>query len=188
MNIIEEKDDLWNALLGGDRKALEEIYVTYAPELINYGYRITSNKEVIKDCVQDLFVGIWNSREKLVPTTSIRFYLFRALRNRMLRYLEREEGRLTSLDDSAYDKGYMLNDDEEEYYRVSKFEISLPQAIAHLPERQREIIQLRFYHDFEIEEITEIMSISNQSVRNTLYKAIFKLRDVLSSKSNNLEI
>jgi RNA polymerase sigma factor (sigma-70 family) len=187
LKIVADRDNLWNAFLDGDRKAFEEIYVSYVQELINYGYRITNNRELIKDSVQELFVSIWNSRDNLGNTTSIRFYLFRSLRNRLMRQLQREEGRIISTADNDFKEcDYeVIIDNDEEYYRVARFELSLPYAIDQLPARQREVIQLRFYHDFEIEEITEIMSISNQSVRNTLHKAIFRLRNILNSKNTD---
>lgn len=184
MKIVEDKDDLWSALLRGEKAAFEEIYRTYAQELINYGYRITSNREVIKDCVQDLFVNLWSTKENLGTTTSIRFYLFRSLRNRLIRQLQREEGRNVFMtdDDLEEEVHFKIMENSEEYYQIDKYEFALKSAIERLPERQREIIQLRFYHDFEIEEIMEIMDISNQSVRNTLYKAVERLRAVLISQ------
>ncbi|MGD1890617.1 MAG: RNA polymerase sigma factor [Cyclobacteriaceae bacterium] len=58
----------------------------------------------------------------------------------------------------------------------------LQKAIASLPERQREVIYLRYYNSFSFEEIAGIMKIDIRSAQNLTYKALAKLRVALSTK------
>lgn len=82
---------LWNAFREGNREAFERIYALYAEELVSYAQRVTTNIQLIEDSVHDLFVELWQSRANLSGTDSIKFYLFRALRNKIHRIQQRDE-------------------------------------------------------------------------------------------------
>ena len=168
---------LWNRFRKGDSQAFGSIYRMHITELLSYGYRITSNRQLIKDSIHDLFLHIWLHREKLSETDSIKYYLFRSLRNRILqapsvssRVLE--EFRFDELlaETSVEDQ---LIEQETHSAQLSQ----LKQAIDRLPKRQQEVIQLRYFHAFSLEEISSVMQMNNQSVRNLLHRAILHLRN-----------
>jgi RNA polymerase sigma factor (sigma-70 family) len=179
--IVQTTDSqLWESFKKGDQETFSLIYEQYIDELLIYGYRITNNKQLIKDSIQDLFLGLWNSRERISGTDSIRFYLFRSLRNRILRNIEKQK-EISVSDISFYHNVAELSiedsliDSEQE----SQTATTLRNAIAKLSKRQQEVIQLRYYHNFSNPQICEIMHISNQSVRNLLSKSLLQLRESL---------
>jgi RNA polymerase sigma factor (sigma-70 family) len=147
--------------------------------LLSYGYRVTSNSQLIKDSIHDLFLHLWLHRENLSETDSIKFYLYRSLRNRILQNLENKRDIslanagpvLDSIIDDFIGEGMLIDKEteREQTFRLQK-------AIEQLPKRQQEVIQLRYQHDFTLEQIADMMHISNQSVRNHLHRAITQLR------------
>lgn len=170
---------LWSAFQHGDQEAFASIYQKYIDELLSYGYRVTSDRQLIRDSIQDLFLNIWQRREHLATTDSIKFYLFRSLRNRIVRNLEKYPERLHAdiglVADLAGERsdfdGGMLSDEGP----ADSFE-KLAEALNRLSPRQREVIQLRYLHGFSLEEVSEMMHMNNQSVRNLLHRAITHLR------------
>ena len=169
--------DLWLAFQKGDRASFAQIYQCHIDDLLNYGYRVTPNKQLIKDSIQDLFLHLWIHRENLTTTTSIKFYLFRALRNRILRNsdhltspLDNHEAILNTLVDLPTD--YHLILEETETQQTER----LQNAINGLSPRQKEVIIFRYQYEFSLEEISEIMQLTNQSVRNVLHRAVSQLR------------
>lgn len=83
---------LWDDFLAGNRKAYACMYERYAKLLYNYGYKIAQNRQLTEDCLQDLFLTILETRDRLSRTDSIKFYLMRSLRRdivRRLRYVGR---------------------------------------------------------------------------------------------------
>src|SRR5688500_7450186 len=84
-------DQLWSDFLQGDRTSFEGIYKQYIKDLLNYGYKVTCDRRLIEDSVQDLFFELWQSRGSLSRTTSIKFYLFRALRYKIVRNLKEDK-------------------------------------------------------------------------------------------------
>lgn len=170
--------ELWQAFKAGSREAFAQIYDRHIQDLLSYGYRVTSDRQLIKDSVQDLFLHLWRSREHLKDTDSIRFYLYRSLRNRIIRNSEKNNH--TAIDSAGLFENIIgelsFEDDLIANEQLTEQHLRLKHAIQQLPKRQQEIIQLRYYHDFNLEEISEIMDINNQSVRNLLHRAITELR------------
>ncbi len=80
---------LWKAFKSGDKSAFEKLYELYIDDLLSYGYRVTSDRQLIRDSIQDLFLHLWQTRSNLSDTDSIRFYLYRSLRNRIIRNMEK---------------------------------------------------------------------------------------------------
>ncbi len=170
--------ELWQAFKTGDKEAFSIIYKQNIDDLLSYGYRITSDRQLIRDSIQDLFLNLWQTRMNLNDTDSIRFYLYRSLRNKIIGDIRKNNH--TKIDSTNLFEDIIgalsIEDDLIELEQLSEQLIKLKRAIQKLPKRQQEIIQLRFYHDFSFDEIAEIMKINNQSVRNLLHRAISELR------------
>jgi RNA polymerase sigma-70 factor (ECF subfamily) len=176
-----DEQGLWKQFLLGNKDAFAFIYNRYADALAAYGYRISNDLPIVKDAIQDLFIELWRSKNNLSPVHSVKAYLFKALRYKLLRY-----GRLNLLYTSDDRLGDILTDDfsvetkisnrEEEYELAEKIAI----AIKKLSKRQQEAITLKFYHGFSNEQIAEIMSINCQSAANILHRALLALRNHFS--------
>lgn len=65
---LPEKD-IWDAFRNGNKEALELIYRKNINELFLYGMKIRGHEHLIKDCIQELFIELWNSKQNLSPTT-----------------------------------------------------------------------------------------------------------------------
>lgn len=174
--------DLWKKFRDGDRHAFALIYKIHISELLSYGYRVTSNQQLIKDSIHDLFLHIWLHKEHLSDTTSIKFYLFRSLRNRILQNLESSPELSGTFTDFTLETVLSDISWEDELIREETHTrqlVKLREAIERLPKRQQEAIQLRYFHSFGLDEISSVMEMNNQSVRNLLHRAITHLRGLL---------
>ncbi|HAO48307.1 MAG TPA: hypothetical protein DCR35_02750 [Runella sp.] len=175
--------ELWQAFKEGDRVAFAQLYNLHIEDLLSYGYRVTSDRQLIKDSIQDLFLHLWRSRQNLADTDSIRFYLYRSLRNRIVRNSEKNNH--SPIDSAGLFENIIgelsFEDDLIANEQLSEQHQRLKRAIHQLPRRQQEIIQLRYYHDFGLDEIGDMMHINPQSVRNLLHRAITELRECFSA-------
>ncbi|MPR36015.1 RNA polymerase sigma factor [Salmonirosea aquatica] len=175
-----QNKSLWNTFRQGDRTAFQRIYELHARELVSYGYRITSNVQLIEDSLHDLFIELWQSRENLSETDSIRFYLFRSLRNKIQRAQQQDVfHRATDVaqmhhlegEDEIIETQWIKTEGEEQLLR------QLKAGYAHLSPRQQQAIDLRFTHHFSNEEIARIMGINYQSACKFIYSALKVLRE-----------
>jgi RNA polymerase sigma factor (sigma-70 family) len=174
----EQRADLtWKAFKKGDKKAFAAIYRDHVRNLLNYGYKVTSDRRVIEDSIQDLFFELWKNRAGLSDTTSVRFYLFRALRYKIMRNLKSSAASvLQQLEEvpEAFDlshENYLIG------LEVQSLQMAhLKDLITKLPRRQQEAINLRYYHNFSNEEIARIMGVNYQSACKFLYSALKTLK------------
>lgn len=183
MPAYPERDlDLWDAFRQGDEQAFAQIYGSYVHVLYRYGLKITQDTSLIEDCIQDLFIELWDSRTRLGETDAIKFYLFRVMRRKVYKRLSSRSFTHSDLLEVASDitvDSYesLLIIDQESAAQKDR----LHQAMALLPARQREAVNLRFFHNFSYEQVADIMDINLQSVHNTIQKAMKLLRAHLAT-------
>lgn len=177
-NSNNQKHLLWSQFKNGSKNALESIYRNHINDLINYGYRITADADLIKDSIHDLFIELWKSRENLSDVVEPEFYLFKALRNKLYRalngasYVSLSEMKITS--DAFSTEFVELEIIEKEQNNIRN--ANLQHLINILPLRQHEVIYLRYYHNLSYESIAGIMGMNYQSVLNLMHRAIGNLR------------
>lgn len=175
----------WAAFKKGDSAAFAYLYSYFSRSLIQYGYRVSTDTDLIKDSVQDLFVELWKSRESLadVNAEGIQFYLFRALRNKI--NANRRRTFLTDADNIPEAIDEALSSEESIIYGESQSEqhLLIERAIQKLSKRQREVINLRFVNDFSHDEIAQIMQLNYQSVSNLLFTSLQSLRKIFKVSS-----
>jgi RNA polymerase sigma factor (sigma-70 family) len=170
---------LWTHFREGDKDALAEIYSDFVGVLYNYGYQICQDPFVVQDAIQDLFVDLWRMRATLSDAQSVKFYLFRSLRRRLHKAIEAQRS-TTHFEDNFGLSATLKEEetiDEAEYAQKIK---QLHQHITTLPPRQVEAIRLRFFEGFSLEQIADMMDMNEQSVRNSINRAIQKLRSTLT--------
>lgn len=145
--------------------------------LYNYGIKITSDNELVKDAIHDVFVDIWINRSNLNITKSFRFYALRSLRNRLIRKLKKSNTQTEiCFEDIIFQEPEPdLTEQGEKEKRLKE----IKENLNHLSNREREIIFLKFFNNFDHEEISSIMEISMESAYNYLSKAIKKLKRYL---------
>src|ERR1700685_3446958 len=100
MNMMPEAEQLrWSQFKEGDRDAFSAIYQQHICQLITYGLKLCPDEDLLKDQIQELFVELWHSRNNLAPVRSVKFYLFKALRYKLIRlekvrYLSQQSARI----------------------------------------------------------------------------------------------
>lgn len=172
MNPVFQPEKLWECFKEGDKAAFAEIYDKHIYVLLNYGSKISGNTAMVEDCIQDLFIDLWQSRARISSTTSIKFYLFKALRNRIYRHdggvleVELHEGYPAMQTEPCYEEQVIQMEVESLQMRV------LRKQVDELPARQKEAINLRYYHNFSNEEVARIMGVSYQSACKFIYAGL----------------
>ena len=168
---------LWQAFLHGEQEAFARILEIYYQALFSYGTKLTSDQELVKDGIHDLYLDLWQQRTQLGHVIAPKFYLLKALRYKLLRAQSRsgrESHELT--DEYDFEAEFTIEHQiiaqeatEENAQRVHLL-------LAQLSKRQREAIYLRFYQDLAYDEIAQMMGINYHSVVNLIYEAVRQLR------------
>jgi RNA polymerase sigma-70 factor (family 1) len=173
----QDNADSVNALVQGDEAVFAEIYKQNWQLMYQTAYRRTGDEEQAKDIVQDIFVRMWDQRESL-SIVSISAYLRTAVRYQVYNLIAREK-----ITDNYFKYLSELTDhskspDENIHYKelVEKFEVLLDR----MPEKRREIFQLRFEDELSTQRIAEKLNITQKTVQNQIIKAVHYLRTALA--------
>ena len=172
---------LLQRLQQNDEQALAAIMRKYYTALYNYGARFTNDDALVKDCIQEVFISLWQRRENAAGILSPRYYLLRAVKNKVLKSLHKHTINAGSIEsESAYD---FLQEFSVEKLIIDK-QMSEEQAtilrktMAQLSKRQHELIYLKFYQHLDHAQIAGLMNLNRQSVYNLLHETIQKLRSL----------
>ncbi|MFM9907740.1 MAG: RNA polymerase sigma factor [Chitinophagaceae bacterium] len=171
-------DSNWSRFRNGEVDALECIYRDNIKSMINYGLKITSDLDLIKDSIQDLFIELWKSRQNLSDTDQPKFYLFRVLRNKLSKVISHQSFVSEREMKLSFDSLHTEYVELEIVYKEQQVENNntLSQLLKKLPHRQQEAIYLRFYQNLPYEVIAATMNMNYQSVLNIMQRALKTLR------------
>jgi len=175
----EEDVRLWIILKEGGDHAFTHLYNQYFDCLCRYGKRITDDKELIEDSLQDLFVEIWRSRENLPAVHSVRYYLYKRLKRKIIKKLiDRRKAPLVNNVLEEYNFTIVFSKESElisQQFSECQ-QRKLLNALNALTRRQKEAITLRFYDGLTNQEVAGLLSMDTRSVRNLIYRAMLTLK------------
>lgn len=169
---------LWNALKKGDLDAFSVLFKTFYPGLHNYGLKISNNNiSLTEDCLQDFFLYIYEHRENLADLETVKPYLFTSFRRSMIHAIKKSNKLVTH---EEIKHGEILFSDEDFMIRQEiKFlkNECVDKLLNELPNRQKEVLYLRYYSNLKVGEISDVMGINYQSAVNLIHKSIKKIRE-----------
>ena len=172
---------IWENFLCGDDEAYTYIYREYSQALYAYGMHFTSDKGLVEDCIQDVFIKIFQNRRHLQSTDNIKLYLFIALKNKLFNIF-RKDIKYSQIDslEPVFAAEYTIEDEIIEHEREQFLNEKMIRMLEVLSPRQKEIIYYRFVEGLSYEEICQIMDMNYQSTQNLIQRSLKKLRTTFS--------
>lgn len=185
--------DKWTEFIGGSQKSFDYIYDKYFALLYGYGMQFCTDKAIVKDCIQDLFVELWSKKNTLTPVRSVKYYLYKCLRRKIIKTLARKEFSMIENELSPIEFNLQTSLSGEaalvEKEIVRDNELKIQQAIKSLTSRQKEAVFLKFYENLSYDEIASIMHLSDAKyARKLIYRSLKELKTVLYKYKNTLII
>jgi len=173
----------------GDIAAYEELQLLLEPDIRRFVSRKIYDPFTVDDVVQNVFLAFYQNMHRIDPITNLRPYIFRIARNKCyddLRKLERNHN--VSLDDdpvrmrvSFTESANQPKPDDVTHWMLLHLEVQ--EAIAQLPETQREALILYSEDQLSYAEIADIMDCSIGTVKSRLYYAKKNLRGLMNPEA-----
>ena len=175
--------EIWKEFKSGSEIALIAIYKHYYKSLYNYTSQFTTDRDLIKDAIHDLFIELIQKRTKLSDTTSIKYYLFKSIKTNIIGKLKKKN--LINL------KANLLNGyDFELCFSAEQLminnqlntdnKIKISESLKLLTKKQKEIIYYYYFEGLNLNEISGLMDFTNpKSAQNLLYKSVKALKKKL---------
>lgn len=169
----------------GEPSGFVALFRRYYDALCTFAESFVASADDAEEVVSDVFVRIWEGRERLGVRVSVKSYLYAATRNGALNHLRRRnaEERMigrASLEDELPGMS-VPRDDGPSGVHARDLERAIDEAIGRLPPRRREIFLLHRHHGLTYAEIAATLDVSPKTVENHMGLALKDLRESLAS-------
>ena len=173
-----EEAEIIERIRNGDIDAFETIFRAYYQSLCIFSLRYLKRTDLAEEIVQDIFVNIWEKRSSLHLETSLKSYLYRAVHNNSLKYLQHKK---------VVDKhAQRIVDRKDHYYsepinniQIDELTKLLEKSFSSMPQKTREIFELSRNEGLKYAEIAEKLEISVKTVEAHMGTALKILRENL---------
>ena len=172
-------DKLWQKFLKyGDDHSFSLIYNSHIDKLYSYGIHLGFHSEVCKDAIQDVFYKLYLSSENLSRVNNIAAYLFTSLKNRLID-ISRKDSKIQKVEliNQSFSIDVTILDNIIDAEKAVILKNKVDELLASLTPQQREAVYLRYMHDLNYNEISELLDINPDSARKLMFRAMKKLRE-----------
>ena len=171
-------EELWEKLRLGHMSAIEDLYRFNYQVLYSFAYKICGDKELSKDCVQDLFVMLWEKRGQLNKVSKVRSYLLQSVWHSLVKSIKKQNRSINIDEKNHFNIEVVFPEENQLYQKQLKEENKdkLNNAISKLSARQKEIVFMQYYEGLTIEEIHQTTELKYLSIKNLTYRAMLSLR------------
>lgn len=175
-------ENIWIAFQDGNEGAFIHIYKNYANVLFNFGMKFCQDRDLVKDCLQDFFVYLRKSRSKLSTTNSIKLYLMKSFRRRVIEYVNKAQNEKKRNSDAVDFTLQIENSHEMKFIEAqvdSENAGRLTEALDKLDPREREAVYYFYYEGIGYKQIAEMMEFTHvSSARRLIYRALGHLKEL----------
>ncbi|MDN5202224.1 sigma-70 family RNA polymerase sigma factor [Fulvivirgaceae bacterium BMA10] len=178
----KNEKELWISFKKGDKEAITTIYENYYPRLYKYGIKLSLDPELTKDCIHEMFCSLWEKRADLCDVAYVNSYLHEYLRRSLYTQLKRKNTKEYSPAQSDFQTDLIFSFEEELIQNESLREDQkkLRVAMLKLTNRQRQILELKYYDGLDYEEIVKLTSLKYKSIRNIMHEAMKALKQSMA--------
>jgi RNA polymerase sigma-70 factor (ECF subfamily) len=171
--------DYWIRILEGDENAFLLVYKKHYNELFRYGFILSKDKELTKDCIQEVFMELWNNSATITRSVhDIRAYLFTWLRRKINKAISLSiRQRTNEISAGQHENAEPPYEELLIAFQNSECEKErLRQGLKHLTKKQLQIIKMKFFENLSYEEIACKTSLTPRTVYNIVYEGLHRLR------------
>jgi RNA polymerase sigma-70 factor (ECF subfamily) len=162
----------------GERHAFKQLYSSHLNNLYRFVFLFTKSKEETEEIIQEIFIKIWENREKLSDIDSLKNYLFRFAKNKLLDNVRHLQVRQRVFSEIRRTKDIAENTTRDQYTYREYYHL-VQQAIEKLPPKRKLIFRLNIENGLSQDEIAGQLNISKSVVQKQIYKATYFVREYL---------
>ena len=179
---MEKKTDdnqIRACLASDDSSALEMIWNLYSTDLLGYLISILCSRFDAEDALQEVFVSIARKRQQVAKAKHLKPYLFKMAHNTAVNRIKQTSRRREQLKEKA---DWLIFEPQDSNENDRSDEVIA--ALATLPEKQRVVMTLKFYHDKTFLEISELLSISENTAASRYRYGLSKMKNIMQEASS----
>ena len=155
-----------------DSKAFKQVFEFYYPKIVSYFYTRISDFSISEDLAQQVFISVWNSRNKLDETKQFSSYIFTISKHKLIDFYRKKSDVLIELDEQL--------PSDFEYNPSENISDQILELLNELPHQQRITFLLHRLDGLSYKELSECFDISVKTVEKRVSQVLKFLRDKLS--------
>jgi RNA polymerase sigma-70 factor (family 1) len=161
-----------------DEGGFRELFTRYNAQLHRFVYRFLKDRDQSADVVQETFINLWQSREKLDARYSLEAYVFTIAKRLTLNYL-RKETNGENAKEAFWQRLAAFSNETEDAVLLADFQRQTEALLAMLPPQQKLVFRLSRYEGLTHDQIAQQLNISPHTVHNHLTAALKTIREGL---------
>jgi RNA polymerase sigma-70 factor, ECF subfamily len=185
--ITEEESYIFKKMVEGDKEAFRFFFEKYYSDLCNLVNLYLHDALTAEEIVQDIFIYLWEKKDKIKIESSVKSYLLRATKNRSLNYIRNARTKVEILNKIA-NNDIVNIEMPDEIMNANQLRKVINDAIDSLPDRCRQIYILGKEKKMSYKEISEELGISIKTVEAQMGNALKRLREQLRPHYNDIFI
>lgn len=166
-------------LRSGDDTAFEELFRAYFARLAGFAYLFVRSRDVASELAHDVFLALWARRDRWEPAGTVQTYLFRAVRNRALHYLEHDRVEAQWMDDVP-SVVHPPTPDQLAGLEAIDLQHAYERAVGALPPRAQVIYRMSREQEMTYADIANVLEISVNTVETQMRRSLMRLRAQLA--------
>ncbi|MGO4294346.1 RNA polymerase sigma-70 factor [Chitinophaga sp. RAB17] len=172
---LNSEPDLLFRVSQGDEAAFAQLFNTYQNRLGAFVMQLTGSRPMAEEIVQEIFIRIWEKREKLSQVEHFHSYLYAVARNYSLSFLKKLGRELARK--QAWELSVVETQDQEEDTTIKNYRRIIDEAISELPSQRQKVYLLSRDEGLRQAEIAERMAISLETVKKHMVLALRSIRN-----------
>lgn len=180
--------ELINKAQNGDESAFNELVCRYDRNVLSIALKYVNDRDDAKDIYQEVFLRVFRGLKKFQFKSEFSTWIYRITVNVCLTFIRSGKKKMiikidNDMDSDAVDHITGADDkvnSPEEFMIRSEITINIKEAIENLSPKQKMIFILKHYEGYKIREISEMLNISDGTIKKYLFDANHKLRSYLS--------
>lgn len=168
----------------GSEKAFDKVYRLYAARLYGYCMQYTKSREDSEEIVQDVFIKLWQNKEKIIQTDTLRSLIFKIAKFQLI---NKYRSSLNSFSYEVYVDFYnekkLSIDNAHHAIEYDDFCHILKKALKTLPETQQKVIEYCKLKNYSNKEAADKLQLKDQTVKNQLSIGLKTLKEILEKYS-----
>ena len=158
-----------------DIAAIEVLYIRYAPQVKSFVLAILKNESDAEDIVQDIFLKVWEERNKLANIRSFRSYLYSMTRNMVYNRLKKHAVHQRYVSSAGNDQ---VSANPENRIVTKDLLHHIHTEIGNLPKQQRDIYEMNREEALTYNEIADRLGISPKTIQYHISKVLARLKTI----------
>ena len=176
----EEDDKIVEQLQKGEHKeeAFSKLVALYKERLYWHIRHIVKNHEDANDVLQNTFIKIFRYIKNFKGNSKLYSWMYRIATNESITFINKKAKQLQLSSQEMQD--YLVDNLESDvYFEGDKIQLALHKALATLPEKQRQVFNMKYFQDLKYKEIAEILEVSEGACKSNYHHASKKIEEYL---------